>query len=204
MNPKWYFSALLVLFTFLGTFQENNPVPNQEIVLEFNNSKIDAKEIAFTIANLKNRLTTAGASNIQIKESTNGTLKIFYYSADHVSHIKDALSKKEEIVIKSSSNNNDKNKIPSEQKSNFNFDVYELEKETDTSNFDGNSIIEIKYDSDRYTNSQNYASSIKFLSLEANTIFTTKSNFYKRLFIVKNSTSHNNPEVRAGPNSLFI
>ncbi|WP_157578328.1 hypothetical protein [Polaribacter reichenbachii] len=204
MNPKWYFSALLVLFTFLGTFQENIPVPNQEIVLEFNNSKIDAKEIAYTIADLKNRLTTAGASNIQIKESTNGTLKIFYYSADHVSHIKDALSKKEKIAIKSSSNNTDENKAPSEKTSNFNFDVYELEKDSNTSNFDGNSILEIKYDSDRYTNTQNYASSIKILSIEANTVFKSKSRFYKRLFIVKNSTSHNIPEVRAGPFYQFV
>ena len=204
MNPKWYFSALLVLFTFLGTFQENNPIPNQEIVLEFNNSKIDANEIAYTITDLKNRLTTAGASNIQIKESTNGTLKISYYSTDHVSYIKNVLSNKDELAIKSTSKNQEKNEIPLEQESNFNFDIYELEKETDASNFDGNSILEIKYDSDRYTNPQNYASSIKFLSLESNSIFKTKSNFYKRLFIVKNSTSHNNPEVRAGPNSLFI
>lgn len=203
MNPKWYFSALLVLFTFLGTFQENTPAPNQEIVVEFHKSKINAKEIEFTIADLKNRLALTGASNIQIQESSKGTLKISYYSKDHVSYIKNVLSNKDEIAIKSASNNQEENKFPSEQKSNFNFDVYELEKETDASNFDGNSIIEIKYDSDRYTNPQNYASSIKVLTLEANAVFKSKSNFYKRLFIVKNSTSHNNPEVRAGPNCFL-
>ncbi|MBU3009796.1 hypothetical protein KO506_00075 [Polaribacter vadi] len=199
MNPKWYFSALLVLFTFLGTFHENIPVPNQEIVLEFNNSKINDSEKEFTLADIKNRLTTAGASNIKIQEAKNGRLKISYYSSDQVSYIKEALSQKNEIAVRESSNKQNQKKYPSEKKSKFNFDVYELENEADSSNFDGNSIIEIKYDSDRYTNQQNYASSEKILLIEANTVYKSKSRFYKQLFIVKNSTSHNIPEVRAGP-----
>lgn len=204
MNTKWYLSTLLVLLIFLGTIQENNPSPNQEIVLEFTHDTIKDYEKEHTIIDLKNRLHIAGASNIQIKEAKNGKLKIVYFSKDHVSIIKDALALNSPASKNISSNPLEDNKYPSEETSKFNIDIYEIDLGSYSSNFDGNSILEIKYDSDRFTNNQNYASSIKSNLPYSKISKKLKSKFYNSKQIVKNSTSHNIPEVRAGPDYFLL
>ena len=203
MNPKWYLSTLLVLFIFLGTIQENKPVPNQEIVLEFTNSTINELEKENAIIDLKNRLEIAGASNIQIQKSKNGNLKIAYYSLEHVSNIKDALSIKGDVSNNVSKFPIEDNEYPAEKTAKFNIDVYEIDASSYSSNFNGNSILEIKYDSDRFTTSQNHASSAKLALLTSKKTYKLKSKFYNAHQIVKNSTSHNIPEVRAGPLTCF-
>jgi hypothetical protein len=204
MNTKWYLSTLLVLLIFLGTIQENNPSPNQEIVLEFTHDTIKDSEKEHTIIDLKNRLQIAGASNIQIQEAKNGKLKIVYFSKDHVSIIKDALALNSPASKNISSNPLEDNKYPSEETSKFNIDIYEIDLGSYSSNFDGNSILEIKYDSDRFTNNQNYVSSIKSNLPDSKILKKLKSKFYNSKQIVKNSTSHNIPEVRAGPNYFLL
>ena len=204
MNTKWYLSTLLVLLIFLGTIHENNPSPNQEIVLEFTHATINDSEKELTIIDLKNRLQVAGASNIQIQEAKNGKLKIVYFSKDHVSIIKDALALNNSESNNISSNPLEDNKYPSKETSKFNIDVYEIDSGSYSSNFDGNSILEIKYDSDRFTNNQNYASYLKSNLPDSRISKKLKSKFYNSKQIVKNSTYHNIPEVRAGPNYFLL
>jgi len=203
MNPKWYLSTLLVLFIFLGTIREKKPAPNQEIVLEFTNSTINELDKEKTIIDLKRRLAKFGASNIQIQKSKNGNLKIAYYSAEHVSNIKDALSMKGDVSNNITKFPLEEKNYPSEKTATFNIDVYEIDVCSYSSNFNGNSILEIKYDSDRFTTMQNYGSSSKLTLLGSKKTYKLKSKFCNANQIVKNSTSHNIPEVRAGPHPYF-
>lgn len=199
MKTKWYVFTLLVVFIFLGAFQENTTVPNQEIVIEFVDLKTAKKDIENTVYNLKERLIEVGALNIKVQETKNGALKISYYSVENVAHIKEVLSKYNLLALNNNSNNSEENLPSSHKLSNYNFDVYEIDFDTDISNFDGNSILEIKYDPQRYTNPQNYASLDSSILKEANKVFKTAYKFNKSLLIVKDNTANYKPEVRAGP-----
>lgn len=202
MKTKWYFYALIVVFIFLGAFQENTTVPNQEIVLEFVDVKIAKKDIDNTISFVKEKLQNAGAKNIEVKEAKNGILKISYYSLENIDSIKETLSKDNSLAFNNSSNHKEENSPLSHKSSNYNIDVYELDDyPTDISNFDGNSILEIKFDSRRYTNTQNFASLESSQISEAHKVFKTAYKINKSLLILKDNTSHLKPEVRAGPNS---
>lgn len=205
MKTKWYVFTLLVVFIFLGAFQENTTVPNQEIVIEFVDLKIDKKDIDDTISFVKQKLQNAGAKNIEVKEAKNGILKISYYSLENIDYIKETLSKDNSLAFNSLTNDKEENHPLSDQSTNYNIDVYELDNhQTDISNFDGNSILEIKYDSQRYTNPQDYASLENALAKEANKVFKTAYKFNKSLLIFKDNTLHLKPEVRAGPDSHLI
>lgn len=197
MKTKWYFYALILVFIFLGVTQENTTVPNQEIVLEFVDLETAKKDIDNTIFIVKERLLDAGATNIRVQETSNGALKISYYSIVNVANIKEALTKSNLFGFNESPVKNDnENQFTSSKLSNFNIDVYELSLD---SNFDGNSVIEIKYDPQRYTNPENYASLNINLKNQANKVFKTAYKFNKSLLIVKDNTSKYKPEVRAGP-----
>ena len=76
MNAKWYISTLFLIFSLFGAFQERVSIPNQEIVLEFVDTKINRQNIENTIANVRKKLRNIGASNITLRETKNGTLKI--------------------------------------------------------------------------------------------------------------------------------
>ena len=80
MKIKLYFGALFLMLIYFGTFQEQVSRTNQEIVLEFVDTKINKQEISSTITNIKERLLKVGVSNIKIQETQKGTLKISYYS----------------------------------------------------------------------------------------------------------------------------
>ncbi len=205
MKTKWYACALLVVFIFLGAIQENTTVPNQEIVLEFVDLKLAKKDIENTIYSVKERLLEAGASNIKVQETKNGALKISYYSIVNVANIKEALSKDNLFGFNSLPIEKNEKDFPFSNKlSTYNIDVYELNLDTNLSNFDGNSILEIKYDSQRYANPQNYASIEDALKSEANNIFEVAYKANKSLLIIKDNTLHLKPEVRAGPTSYYI
>ena len=53
MKAKWYISTLFLLFIYFGAFHEQVSIPNQEIVLEFVDAKIDQKDIKNTIADVR-------------------------------------------------------------------------------------------------------------------------------------------------------
>lgn len=200
MKTKWYACALLIVFIFLGTFQENTTVPNQEIVIEFVDLKTSEKEITNTIYSVKESLLKAGASNIEVEETKNGALKISYYSIVNVANIKEVLSKNNSSTLKQHPLENKEEKQPSPFKvQNYSLDIYELNQDIELANFDSNSILEIKFDSRRHSNTQNFASLENIQLKEAHKVFKTAFKIQKRLLIIKDNTSHLKPEVRAGP-----
>lgn len=202
MKTKWYVCILLIAFSFFGAFQENTTVPNQEIVLEFVDLKISKNYINTTISDVKEKLINAGASNIKVLETKNGALKISYYSVINVDNIKEILSKNNLLAFNNHSKNKEENYPSSKNLSNYNIDIYELDNDTNISSFGGNAVLEIKYDFQRYTNTQNHASLENISINKANKLFKTAYKFNKSIVIIKENTSNYKPEVRAGPNYL--
>ncbi|MCG1035856.1 hypothetical protein [Polaribacter sargassicola] len=201
MKAKWYISTLLIAFTFLGAFQEKILLPNQEIVLEFNNQDIAKNEVENTIKVVKKQLFSAGASNIKVYKTKNNTLKISYFSTINASNIKEALSNKNKL----SKNNVPKGNFPFKKFTKYNIDVHELSDHSEVSNFDNNSILlEFKSDINRSHLSKDYAPLNNSLKNEADKVFKRTYKFNRDNINSKDNTLHYQPEVRAGPSYFYI
>ncbi len=202
MKAKWYACLLILVFSFFGAIQEQVSIPNQEILLEFVDLKIEKQDIESTIYTVKEKLLNAGVTNINIQETSNGALKISYYSILNVANIKEVLSNNKPLVL-----NNlplKKNKPSHKNTSNYNIDIYELDTDSDISNFDGNSIIDIKSSTERFTTTNTYAF-LRLLEIEkSNKLFKTAYKATKNLVFVRNNSSYKEPEVRAGPYTFTI
>ena len=199
MKAKWYFGTLFLLFISFGAFQEQVSIPNQEIVLEFVDTKINQKDIENTIAEVKEKLLNVGVTNINIRKTQNGTLKISYYSVFDINNIKVELAKQHKLVLNQNSDHKEKN----ENSSDYSIDIHELKNETDISNSDYKFVFDVKYNSDRYTNYNYYAFIKKTEQHKADQLFKTTYRVNKNSPFTKDKTSHTEPEVRAGPKSYF-
>jgi hypothetical protein len=195
MKAKWYICTLFLLFTLFGAFQDQVSIPNQEIILEFVDTKINKNDIKNTIANVKEKLLEVGVSNIKIKETESGALKISYYSIVHIDSIKEALVKENTLVL----NKNSENKENNTPVSDYSFNIYELTNEIDISNHNDKFVFEMKYNSDRFTTNYNSAF-VRILEVhKANQLFKTAYKANKNNPFTKDYTSCKEPEVRAGP-----
>lgn len=193
MNAKWYISSLFLILIYLGGFHEQVSIPNQEIVLEFVDAKINQKNVKNTITDVKEKLLKIGVSNIKIQETKSGTLKISYYSIVHIDTIKKALAKEHQLVLNRQSKNN-KN-----TSSDYHIDIYQLTNESDISNSDTEFIFEIKQISNRFTTTYNDAFLRSLTTYKTNQLFKTAYKVNKKNPFTKDRTSHEEPEVRAGP-----
>lgn len=198
MQAKWYVSTLFLLFIYFGAFQEQVSIPNQEIVLEFVDAKIDQKDIEITIAEVREKLLEVGIENIIINNSKNGTLKISYYSIVHIDNIKEALAEENSLVLNKDSDNREKN----ENSSNYNIDIYEITNETDISNSDYKFVFEIKYNSDRFSTVDYLALAKNIDQYKTDQLFKVAYKINKNSPFTKDRTSYKEPEVRAGPKNF--
>lgn len=201
MNSKWYASTLfLILFILLGAFKEKNVIPNQEIILEFVDTKTNKKDIKNIISDVKESLLKIGVEHIVIHETKNKKLKISYFSSLNVKKVKEVLLKENQLTSNKKQNNR-KNKNTS---SNYNIDINEIINDVDISNLEDKFVFEIKYNSDRFT-TNNSIVSLKNIELnKANQLFKTAYKTNKKNPFSKDRTSYKEPEVRAGPNNYKI
>lgn len=200
MRTKWYIGTLFLLFICFGAFHEEVTLPNQEIVLEFVDVKIDKKDIESTIADVKEKLLKIGVSNIKINETDSGTLKISYYSNFHIDKIKKKLTRKHTLVL----NGDHDQKERDENSYKYNIDIHEITNKSDISNSDFHFVIELKYNLDKITNYNSFAFLKKADQNKENQLFKTTYKVHKTNPFIKDKTSYNEPEVRAGPRSFLI
>lgn len=195
MNSRWYISTLFLIFIYFGTFHEQVSMPNQEIVLEFVDAKIDQKDIKNTIADVREKLLEIGVSNIKILETKNSTLKISYYSIINTENIKEALLFESQLALNQKSGNKEDNNTYLDYK----IDIYELTDRTDISKNNDEFVFDNKYNADRSTLNHNnvFAKSSKIL--KANQLFKIAYSAYRDNPFTKDYTSHKEPDVRAGP-----
>jgi hypothetical protein len=203
MNSRRYIGALIIVLTFLGVvYQQQNTIPNQEIVLQFTDVKVTSVDTQNTIALVKEKLQNLGADNIQVKETIEGTLKITYFSTTNVSHIEKSLSEENSLSLGYNLNNQDKksSNLPIENSSiSYNLNVYEIQNGNDVDwNFVENSILQIKSDNERLFNPNVFVSIIVSDDKEVGN-YKVAYNTFRKIALAIDKASHNIPEVRAGP-----
>lgn len=196
MNAKWYFGALIIIFTFFGASQDSLMVPNQEIVLEFSNTEVSVNDTTLAIANVKTQLERIGASQVEVRNKTNGRFVISYYSATTVATIKDVLSTTSLAVDYASRSNNPE--YPTQPT--YNLDVFEILKSSDSGfGSSGKHLLEFKQDYDRFSKPN-----VDFKVIESNAVekhfeIAVAYKLNKTIAIAINTIPHKIPEGRAGP-----
>ncbi|MCB0445546.1 MAG: hypothetical protein KDC68_07840 [Gelidibacter sp.] len=206
MKTKWYLSALILVLTFLGICHNQISLPNQEVLVQFNTKEVTAEQSQNAIAAIKQQLQAFGVDNIQVREESNGSLKISYHSAIAVENIKKTLSDDEALALDFTALNHHKknSKYPSKKQSkNYNLDVYELHKHTDNSNSAGTYVINQKQDYDRFFNPNIGLHTTEIDFSKTNNVVTSSHKLNKNSVFLIDNTSYIIPEVRAGPSTIL-
>ncbi|WP_147376135.1 hypothetical protein [Ichthyenterobacterium magnum] len=205
MNSKWYFSTLIIILALLGGIasQQQTSVPNQEIVLQFNDDEVTSNEAQNTITIVKEQLEAIGVDNIQILDLEQGQLKITYYSDADISSIKKIFSKDKTLAFDDATKHQEESpaKIPSENKSvSYNLDVFEIHNGSDiASGLSGKLALESKTGNDRFFNPNTFMSIKETDDKEDESIIKVAYKLRRDIAIAIDNTSYKIPEVRAGP-----
>ena len=193
MNTKWIYGILLLVFAVTGIYQNRISVPNQQIVLQFEDN---ATLIEDTILQVTSQLHAAGASHIQIVTNEQSDVTITYYSASDVAYI-EAFLFNEGITSKELPY-----KTNSKKSKELIWNVSEIQSTQNNAwDFEGTTVTEYKPASDRFIsqdytlggilNSECLAIGSQYLSSIATDVLC----YYKIRW------DHHSPLVRAGPNS---
>ncbi len=202
VKNRWYISILVLTLLVLGNVANKQQVtiPNQEIVLQFTSGQVSIEDTKSTIANVKQRLASAGIVDIQVEELQQGRLKIAYYSSNDVESIKVLLSEDKQLQLDHYSYKKHQDDQPSEEDPvDYNFDVYEIKQSIDLSDVDGKLSLETKAENDRFFNPNINAPSTTYNFEAKERIEQVAFNFRKELAIAIDKHSYRIPEVRAGP-----
>lgn len=200
---KWYFGALIIVFTLLGVYQNRISVPNQEIVLKFTDVNITSDEAENTIEIVKEQLEAIGIDIIWVRELKDGQFKIAYYSTSDVASVKEILSNEKNLKIGFTSNNLSDNtsNFPSDKKSKtYKLDVYEIHKSTDSeSGLDGKYVITLKQDYNRFYYPNDVIFNNDIDAKDGNIIAEVAYKVHVSIALAIDNSSGNIPEGRAGP-----
>lgn len=202
MKAKWYLGTFIAVLTLFGASLQQFSVPNQEIVVQFDNEEITLFDTQNTIAIVKKQLQNIGVENIQVYKGDNGKLKITYNSTIDVASIKKILSEEKELKLSYSSlfDKDGSSKLPSDKDSNkYQLDVFEIQKSNDNKEDFNGLVIELLSENDRFFNPDVYFSNIQYQVKVKNGIEKVAYVIYSTISIEIDNSSHNIPEVRAGP-----
>ena len=203
MKTKWYISTFIIVFTLLGICHTNISLPNQEIIVEFNDDKVTNDQSQNAIASIKQQLQDFGVDNIQVRQVSNGNFRIVYHSSVAVESIKMALSSSENITkdISSFNLNHQKQSSDNNQK-HYNLDVYEIQGISVDFDLTGSLTLEPKYVYDRLVNSIDYSNVVDVNETIGDETLQIDFKRNRAIVLTIENTSHAIPEVRAGPNSF--
>lgn len=205
MKAKWYFSTLLIILAVLGVCQQQLPIHNQQIVLQFVDQEITQENAKQTLATVKEQLLSLGVKEIEVSKESNGTLKISYYSTADVSSIKNMLSGANQVHLDYASYTTDEQStIPSEEKQNsYNVDVYKLQNGADEdAALDGKYVIELKQEYDRSTNPNPIGFVYKVDESDKDYNIAVAYRVRKNVVTAIQNPSYIIPDVRAGPSLI--
>ena len=172
--------------------QYQKPSANQEIVIQFTDSQFSEAETEASLASISDALQQIGAESISIISKENGFFHIAYHSDKAVSSVKQILSDKAEIAFDDSSESSE------EDTQNFNLDIFQIENGNSASwDFEGQQVYTLK--SDRSFNPDVYRFPVLVESSKIHIDLKVAYNANQLVVFVSDNTSHNIPEVRAGP-----
>jgi hypothetical protein len=195
MLKKWHLFSFVLSLTLLGVVQQyQKPSPNQEVVIQFTDSNFYEVDTEDSLASISSFLEEIGAKSISITSKENGFFHIAYHSKKSVSNVKQILSDKVEIDFDNSSESSEKNG------KNYNLDIFQIKSGSSTSwDFEGQQIYTLNLKSDRSFNPDGFKYPILVKSSEIYTYLKVAYNASQLIVFVSDNTSHNIPEVRAGP-----
>ena len=204
MKSRWYFCTLLIVLTLAGVVnQQQDPAPNQEIVVQFTDVEVSSDAAQRELAEVTKQLQDIGASNIQINEGEHGRLKITYYSNAEVTQIRNALSKDKNLDLENSSFQHNETPVEfplGDAAVSYNIDIFEIQTSSDIfQGFDGNTVVEFKIDGDRFYNSIAYHTYKVVNPKTTNKYVCQQLKFRNNIAIAIDYNAQNIPEVRAGP-----
>lgn len=202
MIAKWFFSTLIVVLALFGISSGQVATPNQEIVVQFNDDEVTLDEAQNAIAIVKKQLQIIGVENIRVLEGDDNGLKITYYSDVDVAVIKRIFSEGKKLELGSISYSQEKEPVEFPSKNNstsYKLNVCEIHVSPDAEiDFNGY-LLEVTSGNDSYFNPIVYFTVNEIDVRERNRIekvaYTVQSTIALRL----DCSSHNIPEVRAGP-----
>ena len=196
MKIKWYLFSFVLSLTLLGVVQQyQKPSANQEIVIHFADEQFSDSQTEDSLVQISNALELIGADRIEITSSENGFFRISYHSDKAVSNVKQMLSEEAEITFDNES------KVPSDKETkDYSLDIFQIEIGNNTPwDFEGQQVYTFNLKSDRSFNPDVYRFPV--LVETSKTYFDLKVayNANQLVVFVSDNTSHNIPEVRAGP-----
>ncbi|MCH2195955.1 hypothetical protein [Kordia sp.] len=208
MIAKKYFSALIIFLVLLGYYQEQAPVPNQEIELQFSQNEVVSEETEDVILAIKEQLESLGVTNIQVRQLANNTLAIAYYSDENVAVIKEFLIEKgfaSKKLPKTPTEETGSHEIFANADS-YKLDIYELQTTSDSYlGTHGKYILDLQKEYDKSPTSSSFANANSFITgdFDVNSLVLTYSESdYTVTF--KENISYEIPDVRAGPFTIIL
>ncbi|WP_010516876.1 hypothetical protein [Croceivirga radicis] len=197
MNAKWCVSAVFFILTLIGFNLEDRKASNQQIVVQFTNVELasnTAQEEALTL--IKEKLKVLGVDSFEIVENHAKEISIRYYSTVGAEQVKAFLSVEEGIGVAGTDPGPSK-KAPKNNPEKYHIEVSDLQQQLDTGlpikgtlvtsakQKENSLLVTLVVPNNRYICLLEYAQ--KEISYKIN-----DDN-------VVDPTSHNIPEVRAGP-----
>ena len=201
MKAKWYISTFIIVLTLLGISHNHISLPNQEIIVQFNDDEVTVEQSQKAIGLIKQQLYIFGVDNIQVQEVSNGNFRIAYHSSVTVESIKTVLASSENLPIDVASFGLNYQKQPSNKnQKHYHLDIYEIQGISVDYDLTGTLTLETKYGYDRFANSNVYSDVDDInVSIEDDKSIERAFKLYKDIAIAIENTSHTIPEVRAGP-----
>ncbi len=200
MIVRWCISIFIFSLTLFGVVNQQQAVlPNQEIILQFNEEGLSSDDAQTTINLLKKKLADLGAKNIQVDILENGSVNIAYHSASDAVSIKKRLSK-EGLALDVNHSEQPSNLPIKENKSiDYNIDVFEIHTDYGQSgDLNGNLVFQVETKSDRYLEPYSLFYSPTVVDNEKIAVKLALA-VCKHTEIATKDVPHKIPEGRAGP-----
>ena len=205
MSKKWFIWTFVSALALLIAIQERVDMPNQEIVLHFENGDVNSQEAIAALAAVKDQLEALEVLNIAVsKDSENGILRIQYYSSEKVEVVKSIISHQSELALQHVFYTKDKNEsIPLDKESNeYSISIFEIQTATDSGlEFNGAYLPEIKYITEGHLDSHIFKFNNEISLTEPDGFWDTKIKVNTSVVLNLQERSFKIPQVRAGPTS---
>jgi len=199
MNSKWCVSTLFIILALLGLSQEQKKTSNQQISLEFADVERSSNSAHDEIlAVITKKLEVLGVDAIEVIENDERQLSIRYYSDVDAESVKKFLSEEGQFTIGFDGEkpvDNQDEQLPGQ----YNLVVLDLHQQIDNG-------FQLKA---TLVTAQDYKFEITYnsftlpvnneIAIDHDVIDELAIKINRDVAITVNNTSHNIPEVRAGP-----
>lgn len=201
MKIKLHFGILVVLLTFLGTYLEQATVPNQQIVIEFSDKTVTAKDTENAIEAIQHKLQSVGVTQIQIGQNEEGQLRIIYHSDVDVNQIQNVLINADNFKVANEGSQKQSNNFPENNSLNaYELNISEIKTSSDINwSFKGTQVTEINQKTDHSNPIKVNSSGEQVNTKHSNNIVKVVVSVNQTIAIAIDHLSYKIPEVRAGP-----